>query len=85
MEEESKKSGFMSWYFGSNLLKRILAGLILGVIAGLLLKEKILWVQPFGDLFIRLLKMIVVPVILFSLIVGTASISPYRLARLASR
>jgi len=81
MEEGSKKSGFMSWYFGSNLLKRILIGLILGVIAGLLLKEKILWVQPLGDLFIRLLKMIVVPVILFSLIVGTASISPYRLGK----
>ncbi len=81
MSEEGKKRGFMSWYFGSNLLMRILIGLILGVVAGLLLKDKILWVQPFGDLFIRLLKMIVVPVILFSLIVGTASISPYRLGK----
>lgn len=81
MSEVEKKRGFMGWYFGSNLLIRILLGLIFGVAAGLLLKDKILWVQPFGDLFIRLLKMIVVPVILFSLIVGTASISPYRLGR----
>jgi Na+/H+-dicarboxylate symporters len=35
----------------------------------------------FGDLFIRLLKMIVVPVILFSLIAGAASIAPGRLGR----
>lgn len=35
----------------------------------------------FGDLFIRLLKMIVVPVVLFSLIAGAASIAPSRLGR----
>ena len=41
----------------------------------------IFWVAPFGDIFIRALKMIVVPVILFSLIVGAASINPARLGR----
>jgi Na+/H+-dicarboxylate symporter len=35
----------------------------------------------FGDLFIRLLKMIVVPVIFFSLVSGAASIAPGRLGR----
>ncbi|HQE21697.1 MAG TPA: dicarboxylate/amino acid:cation symporter [Thermosynergistes sp.] len=71
----------MDWYFRSNLLMRILIGLIFGAIVGLLAGPYILWVQPFGDLFIRLLKMITVPVIFFSLIVGTASISPKRLGR----
>lgn len=42
MSEGEKKRGFMSWYFGSNLLMRILIGLILGIVAGLLFKDKIL-------------------------------------------
>lgn len=78
---EEEKKGFMDWYFRSNLLMRILIGLILGAIVGLLAGPYILWLQPFGDLFIRLLKMIMVLVIFFSLIVGTASISPKRLGR----
>ncbi|MDI3532768.1 MAG: hypothetical protein PWR28_1113 [Synergistaceae bacterium] len=81
MNGEEEKKGFMDWYFKSNLLMRILVGLILGATVGLLAGPYILWVQPFGDLFIRLLKMITVPVIFFSLIVGTASISPKKLGR----
>ncbi len=79
--EKSGKSGFMAWYFQSNLLIRILIGLILGAIVGLIAGPTILWVKPFGDIFIRLLRMIVVPVILFSLVVGAASLSPARLGR----
>lgn len=37
--------------------------------------------SPLGDLFIRLLKMIVTPVIIFTLISGVASISPGRLGK----
>ncbi|HDH63257.1 MAG TPA: dicarboxylate/amino acid:cation symporter [Firmicutes bacterium] len=76
-----KKKGWFDWYFKSNLLLRILIGLILGAIVGLIFGPKILWVQPFGDLFVRLLKMIVMPVIFFTLVVGAASISPARLGR----
>jgi Na+/H+-dicarboxylate symporter len=79
--QESGKSGFMAWYFQSNLLTRILIGLILGAVVGLIAGPWILWVKPFGDIFIRLLKMIVVPVVLFSLVVGAASLSPARLGR----
>ena len=79
----------LDWYFKSNLLTRILLGLVSGAIVGIFLgyssPES---VAPFvdntkffGDLFIRLLKMIVVPVILFSLIAGAASIAPSRLGR----
>ncbi|MCC6123812.1 MAG: dicarboxylate/amino acid:cation symporter [Pirellulales bacterium] len=86
----SDKTGLLDWYFKPSLLLRILAGLALGGAAGAILSyslpqdrlnEVIRWIAPFGDIFIRLLKMIVVPVILFSLIVGTASINPARLGR----
>ncbi len=38
-------------------------------------------IKPLGDLFIRLLKMIVAPIILFTLVVGVASISLTRLGK----
>ncbi len=83
-----KKGGILSWYFQSNLLIRILIGLVLGAVVGILLGTSpdaaasfIAYTKFFGDLFIRLLKMIVVPVVLFSLIGGAASIAPSHLGR----
>ena len=67
---------WLGWYFKINLLVRILLGLILGAIAGLVFGPGIVWVSPFGDIFVRLLKMIVMPVVMFTLIVGAASIHP---------
>jgi len=79
MAGESK--GMFDWYFKSNLLLRILTGLVLGAIAGLVAGESILWVAPLGSLFVRLLKMIVMPLILTTLVVGAASISPAELGK----
>jgi Na+/H+-dicarboxylate symporter len=88
MAESARKGGAFDWYFKSNLLVRILIGLALGAIVGIVLGFFPDAVKPFvnnskffGDLFIRLLKMIVVPVILFSLIAGAASVAPSRLGR----
>jgi len=86
--ENAKKKGALDWYFKSNLLARILIGLVAGAVVGIVLGFFPESIKPFvdatkffGDLFIRLLKMIVVPVILFSLIAGAASIAPSRLGR----
>jgi len=83
-----QKKGALDWYFKTNLLARILIGLILGAIVGIILGFFPASVKPFvdnskffGDLFIRLLKMIVIPVIFFSLVSGAASIAPGRLGR----
>lgn len=73
---------WLNWYFKPNLLVRILLGLVLGAAAGLIFGPKIVWVSPFGDIFVRLLKMIVMPVVMFTLIVGAASINPARLGRI---
>jgi len=48
---------------------------------GIVVGPAIVWVKPFGDVLIRLLKMIVMPVVFFSLVVGAASISPARLGK----
>ncbi len=86
--------GLFSWYFRTNLLVRILVGLVLGAILGIILgmisegqdgvtvaDRFVQYFSFFGDVFIRLLKMIVVPVVLFSLIGGAASIAPSKLGR----
>lgn len=81
MTTTTVKKGPLGWYFKTNLLVRILLGLALGVIAGITLGDHIVWVAPFGDLFIRLLKMIVMPIIISTLIVGAASVSPASLGK----
>ncbi len=84
----SERTALLGWYFKTNLLARILAALALGAVTGIVLgffpdavKPFVANTKFFGDLFVRLLKMIVVPVILFSLIAGAASIAPSRLGR----
>ena len=38
--------------------------------------------KPFGDLFVRLLKMLIVPLVFATLVVGVASITPAKLGRM---
>lgn len=84
-KEAPVKKGILSWYFNFNLLYRILIGLVLGALLGIIFKEKILWIAPFGDLFVRLLKMIMMPIIFSTLVVGAASISPATLGKVGIR
>ncbi|NJE48286.1 dicarboxylate/amino acid:cation symporter [Thermococcus sp. 9N3] len=79
--------GLLRKYLDYPVLWKILYGLILGAIFGLIAGHfgwtdfVATYIKPFGDLFVRLLKMLVMPIILASLVVGAASISPARLSR----
>lgn len=53
---------------------QILIAMVLGVIFALSLGERSALVAPLGDIFIRLLKMVIVPLILTSIISGVASV-----------
>ncbi len=55
------------------LWKKVLIGLALGVLLGLTLKEYVIFIKPLGDLFIRLIKMIIVPLIFFAIVAGITS------------
>jgi len=65
-----------------SLAWQILIGLVLGIAIGAVLNhfsaEKAWWIsnvlQPAGDIFIRLIKMIVIPIVISSLIVGIAGV-----------
>jgi len=61
-----------------NLHTKILLGLILGIPVGLLLGPRAVFLKPIGDIFIRLIRMIVVPLVFASLLVGTASLGDVR-------
>lgn len=69
-----------------SLAWQILIGLFLGITVGALLNhysaDKAWWIasvlQPAGELFIRLIKMIVIPIVISSLIVGIAGVGDSR-------
>ena len=60
------------------IYNKIFIGLALGIIAGLLFADQIQIFQPVGKAFIKLIKMIVIPLVFASLLVGTASINNIR-------
>ena len=53
---------------------QILIGLVLGVVFGLLLPEQVGYIAWSGDLFLRLLRMIVIPLVVTSIVSGMANI-----------
>lgn len=61
----------------SPLAFKILIGMILGIIGGLFFQGNpefaINYIKPFGSIFLNLIKMVVVPVVLFSIIAGVIS------------
>ena len=74
------------------LYGKILIGMAVGLIWGLsaqglgLLEFTQNWIKPFGDLFIRSLKLIAIPLIIFSLIDGVSNLSDVsRLSRIGGK
>ena len=71
---------------------KIIIGLILGIIYSFISsylgwnKFTIDWIDPFGTIFIRLLKFIAVPLVLFSIISGVAALpDPSQLGRMGAK
>ncbi len=64
------------------LTTKILLGLVAGIIVGLLLAGApniaTNYIKPFGDIFLNLIKMIIVPLVFASLVVGAASVGDIR-------
>ncbi len=83
---EVSPMGLLKNYLEYPILRKIFIGLILGAAYGLIVGAighpgAATAIKPLGDLFVRLLKMLVMPIVLASLVVGAASISPARLGR----
>jgi len=68
------------------LFQKILIGFIIGIILGAIWGPGISWIQPIGTIFLNLLKMLIVPLIFSSLVVGVSSIAePKKLGRVAGK
>ncbi len=55
-------------FFAIPLWQRTAAGFALGILAGLILREQaVVWLQPIGDVYLNLIRMVVVPLVLFTI------------------
>lgn len=76
----------MRRWFAIPLWQRVVAALFLGVAIGLLWPEGAAAIKIVGDLFVRLIKMLVVPVVLITIAAGIASLGdPRRLGGIGGR
>jgi Na+/H+-dicarboxylate symporter len=69
----TKKGGPFGFWTSLKLWQKIIIALILGVVVGAILGPNAEYIKPIGSLFINLIKMLIVPLIFSSLVVGICS------------
>ncbi|MEK3936606.1 dicarboxylate/amino acid:cation symporter [Sporosarcina sp. FSL W7-1349] len=72
-------------YLHTSLIVKITVALVLGVLAGFVMGEQASVLAPFGDLLIRLLTFLIIPLILFTLIVGINQTNIGNLGRMGGK
>lgn len=78
------KSGWQR-YRSVPIVYRLGAAFVLGSIVGLVVGEPATALQPLGDLFVRLLSMIVVPIVVFTLLMGIRHLTPSSLGKVGGQ
>lgn len=73
-----KMSAPKRYAFLRTLYFRVLVGIVLGILAGIFYPQFAQHLKPFGDGFIKLIRMLVAPVIFLSVVVGIASVGDTR-------
>ncbi|RDZ47282.1 dicarboxylate/amino acid:cation symporter [Haloferax sp. Atlit-10N] len=82
------QSGIVSlWnrYRSVGIVYRIGVAFVLGSLVGLVVGEPATALKPVGDLFVRLLKMLIVPIVVFTLLMGVRQLSPSSLGRVGAQ
>lgn len=74
MEPRKNKFSLSAMLFKTKLWQRVIIAMVLGIIAGLCFGEKAKIFEPMGLLFLNLIKMVIVPLIFFTLIYGITNI-----------
>ena len=64
------------------LIYRIAAAFVAGSLAGVIFGEQMAIFRPLGELFLRLLNMLIVPIIVFTLLMGMRRLSPAKLGQI---
>ncbi|MFK2827206.1 dicarboxylate/amino acid:cation symporter [Bacillus sp. B190/17] len=77
--------GLWKWYLNKSFILKISTGFLLGIGVGLIFGPSAGVLAPLGDIFLKLLKMAVVPLILFSIIVSINNTNPKELGRIGGK
>ncbi|PFD96440.1 dicarboxylate/amino acid:cation symporter [Bacillus cereus] len=76
----------MKWWRKQSLPIKILIGAFIGILLGVTLGPKVVALKPIGDIFIRLLQMIIVPLTFLSIVSGITQLeNPKMLKAIGSR
>ncbi|RBI61012.1 dicarboxylate/amino acid:cation symporter [halophilic archaeon] len=67
------------------IVYRIAAAFVLGSVVGLIVGEPATNLQPLGDLFVRLLKMVIVPIVVFTLVMAARNLAPKDLGKVGGQ
>ena len=68
--------------FVIQIYNKIFFGLVLGAVAGIIFQSGMVEVQPVGTAFIRVIRMVIIPLVFASLLIGTASMDPKKMGRI---
>lgn len=71
----------MKWWFRQKLHSQIFVCIVIGVLLGVVFGERVSVIQPVGTVFIRLLKMLVVPLTFLTLIAGMTKLDGIKALR----
>lgn len=70
------------WYTSMSFMVKMTGGFLIGIFLALVLGEHSSFLSPLGTLFLNLLKMVVIPLVLFSLMVAVNHSNPKELGRI---
>lgn|SRR5690625_366578 len=73
------------YYRDLSFILKMSVGFLLGIIVGIAFGSSATILSPLGDLLLRLLNMIVIPIILFTLIEAVNHLNPGRLGRIGGK
>ncbi|PLK19401.1 dicarboxylate/amino acid:cation symporter [Natronobacterium gregoryi] len=76
---------YWSQYRSVPIVYRIGVAFVLGSVLGLVLGEPATVLEPLGDLFINMLSMLVIPIIVFTLLMGAKRLSPSNLGKIGGQ
>ncbi len=71
----------MKWWNRQHLFVQVAIGAVIGILLGIILKENVSYISPIGEIFLRLLQMLIVPLTFFVLIDGIINLSSLKSLR----
>lgn len=84
MANEDRRGLWAKWR-AIPLYYRIGGAFILGIAAGLIVGDPITVIEPLGTLFLKLLSMIVIPIVIFTLVGAMRKLTPSELGRVGGQ